>query len=127
MPCYRVINRDPELPISSGDEFCAHTAIRVKNRPATRIAYIRKFGHYRCGAGGIRQSSQRIREWAKWRDLGPAPVSGQGGNGNRVGRGNAIAVCDRENKYQIGAVLDPGDNEPGADFAFAPQIDFDTG
>ena len=41
-------------------------------------------------------------------------ISGQGGNGDRVGPGNAITVCDREDKNQLCAALDPGNKEPKA-------------
>ena len=62
-------NLIPLMPLSSGDDIYKHKAIRVENRPATRIAYVRQFGRYRRDAGKIRQSSQLIREWAQWRSL----------------------------------------------------------
>ncbi len=61
--------QDPNIPISTADDVHQHTSIRIEYRPATRIAYIRHFGPYRRDHGGIRHSSQLIRDWAETRGL----------------------------------------------------------
>ena len=44
-----------------------HSDIRIENRPAMRIAYIRNFGLYHRDSGAIQRSSLLIKDWAESR------------------------------------------------------------
>jgi DNA gyrase inhibitor GyrI len=63
------VNLNLKVPIASGNENREHPLVRVENRPAIRIAYIRNFGIYRRDTGSIRESSLLIRDWAETRGL----------------------------------------------------------
>ncbi len=56
---------DPDLKITACADICTRMIVRIENRPAVRIAYIRHFGSYSREGGGISRAACLIREWAQ--------------------------------------------------------------
>ena len=63
------LNSNPKFPITKCDQVCADMVVRVKHRPAIRIAYIRHFGSYYRDGDEITRIGGLIRDWAESRGI----------------------------------------------------------